>query len=103
MIDNNDIKDVVSQLTEKCGEVETIYLFSNKISTSGELISFKLSIIVSDAVESISELECRMYMEVDCDKPYDLVLYKRSEYEKLKNEIGTFAWKIENSGTVLYG
>ena len=42
-------------------------------------------------------------MEVDSDMPYDIVLYTRKEFDELKDDEGTFAWKIYNSGAVLYG
>ena len=95
MTNNPEIQGVVSKLIEKCSDIETIYLISNKISTNGTLTSFKLSLI--------SELECRLYMEVDSDMPYDIVLYTRKEFDELKDDEGTFAWKIYNSGAVLYG
>ena len=43
-----------------------------------------------------------LYLNVDCELPFDMVIYRRSEFDKLKSEIGTFAWKINNSGAVLY-
>ncbi|MDE5917774.1 MAG: hypothetical protein K2G62_06585 [Oscillospiraceae bacterium] len=103
MTNNPEIQGVAAKLIEKCSDIEKIYLISNKISTNGTLTSFKLSLIVKDEVESISELECRLYMEVDSDMPYDIVLYTRKEFDELKDDEGTFAWKIYNSGAVLYG
>lgn len=102
MTDNEIIKNTAALLAKE-QSIEKIYLISNKISTSGELTSFKLALIVNDSVKSISELECRLYMETDSELPYDIVLYKTSEWDELKDEIGTFAWKINNSGVLIYG
>lgn len=102
MEDNINILNVSEEIKKICSP-SAIILISNKINTSGDLVSFKLLIIVSDNVTSTSELECEMYMKIDSDVPFDLVLYKQSEWDSLKNEIGTFAWKINNSGVYIYG
>lgn len=103
MKNNPYIKKLVSSIAEHCDELIKIYLISNKIDTNGELTSFKLALIVRNSIESNSELECRLYLNIDCELPFDLVIYREDEFEKLKGEIGSFAWKINNSGTVLYG
>ena len=80
-----------------------IYLISHKINpATGALISFKLALIVPDDTPNISELECYLYTEVDCCYPYDLVLYKETEWESLSQDPRTFAWSIRENGTVLY-
>lgn len=86
------------------GKPIRIYLISHKSNhTTGELISFKLALIVRNDTQSISELECFLYTAVDCDYPYDLVLYKESEWETLSEDPRTFAWSIKETGRVLYG
>ncbi|MBE6841263.1 MAG: hypothetical protein E7510_00335 [Ruminococcus sp.] len=102
MSENEFIKNAASEIHQICDPINII-LVSNKINTAGEIVSFKLAVIVKDDTASISELECSLYMKVDSEIPYDLVLYTVSEWDKLKNEIGTFAWKIYNTGAYLYG
>ncbi|MDO5560413.1 MAG: hypothetical protein Q4F95_12570 [Oscillospiraceae bacterium] len=102
MVDNDIILGVSEEIQKLCRPT-AIILISNKINTSEELVSFKLLVIVDDSCASTSELECAMYMKIDSDVPFDLVLYKQSEWDCLKNEIGTFAWKINNSGVYIYG
>ncbi len=81
-----------------------IYLISHKTNhATGELISFKLALVVRDDTPNLSELECFLYTAVDCDCPYDLVLYKQSEWETLSADSRTFAWSIKETGSVLYG
>ena len=89
MKDNPYIKKLVNNIAEHCNELKKVYLIS--------------IIIVDNSVENNSELECRLYLNIDCELPFDLVIYREDEFNKLKCEIGTFAWKINNSGTVLYG
>lgn len=102
MIENEKIKYVADSIIDVCSPSK-MFLISNKISTTGELTSFKLCIIISDSVASVSEMECKLYMDVDSDIPFDLVIYKNSEWEELKDDIGSFAWKINNTGTLIYG
>ena len=87
----------------KLGKPLKVYLISTKTNQgTGELISFKLALIVSDETPNISELECFLYTAVDCDYPYDLVLYKQKEWETLSQDPRTFAWSIRETGGVLY-
>ena len=102
MTENQDILHVTEEIAKDCSPLAVI-LISQKHNLTGDVTSFKLGIIVSDDVKSISELECKLYLKVDSEIPYDLVLYKLSEWNSLKNEIGTFAWKINNSGVFVYG
>ena len=87
----------------KLGKPLKIYLISSKVNhITDELISFKLALIVSDETPSISELECFLYTAVDCDYPYDLVLYRQKEWNTLSQDPRTFAWSIRETGGVLY-
>lgn len=102
MSDNELITRTADEIKSICSPLNII-LVSNKVNTDGELVSFKLVVVVNDSAGEISDLECRLYMEIDCDIPFDLVLYKESEWNKFKNDIGTFAWKIYNTGAYIYG
>ena len=102
MSDNQLINRIADEVKRIC-EPQSIILVSNKVNTEGELVSFKLVVIVPDSDETIADLECRLYMQIDSDIPYDLVLYKQSEWDQFKNDIGSFAWKIHNTGAYIYG
>lgn len=95
-----EIQAVAAAIGELCSP-KRIYLVSRKENTAGELVSFKLALVVSDRVESISEQECALYAQVDCDYPFDLVLYRESEWNTLCADQRTFAWKIAQNGSVL--
>ena len=84
------------------GKPLQIYLISHKTNpATGQLISFKLALIVRDETPNISELECFLYTAVDSEYPYDLVLYRKSEWETLSKDNRTFAWSIRENGSVL--
>ena len=102
MRENPLINSIAKSIAEKCSP-QKIILISYKTNNDSELTSFKLALIVDDNTESMPELECSLYMEIDSDIPYDLVFYTVSEWNSLKDNEGTFAWKINNTGAVLYG
>ena len=97
---NNHVLELIEQIKRECNPVQII-LISNKINTKDELISFKLCIIVND-VPSVAELEGELYMKLDCEIPFDLLVYNLSEWEELTAVVDTFAFKVKNAGVVLY-
>lgn len=103
MKDNKHIKELMQKLLDFCKEIRKIYLISIKVNTSEELTSFKLGLIVDNSIKSTSELAASLYFNIDCELPFDFVIYRQEEFDELKDEVGTFAFKINNSGTVLYG
>lgn len=82
---------------------KSIILISKKVNNQNELTSFKIAVLVSDDISSISELECKIYLDVDSDISYDIVIYKTSEWLYLKEDTSTFAYKIYSQGVWLYG
>ncbi len=103
MKENPIIKTTSELLLKNCNSIKKMFLISFKVDNESNLTSFKLALILDDETENLPELECRLYLEVDCDVPFDMVIYRNSEFDRLKTEIGTFAWKIDNSGAMLYG
>ncbi len=95
------IQAVADAIVQQCSPLK-IYLVSEKRDITQSLVSFKLALIVPADAGNISELECMLYANIDSDYPYDLVLYKITEWETLRSDNRTFAWKIEQTGSVLY-
>lgn len=96
--------DIIASFTSEIVAISRplkAYLVSKKVNTKGELVSFKICLIVED-VASTAELEGELYMKTDCAVPCDILIYNRSEWEELTLDYGTFAWHISNSGEVLY-
>ena len=103
MKDNKFIKELVQKLVDFRHEITRIYLISVKVGTSGNLKSFKLGLIVDDCIKSTSELAASIYFNIDSELPFDIVIYTQTEFYKLNKDVGTFAYKIVEAGTVLYG
>jgi membrane glycosyltransferase len=96
------IKDVADSV-KGLSHAEKIILISRKFNTGNELTGFKLCVIVGDEVESLSELEAKLYMTIECEIPFDLVMYQKSKWNSMRKDTGSFAWKICDIGTVIYG
>jgi hypothetical protein len=101
-----DVEKEVQAVAESIGEKyqpKSIVLISKKVNNRGDLTSFKIALLVSDDITSVSELECKIYLDVDSDIPYDIVIYRISEWLYLKEDVSTFAYKIYSQGVWLYG
>jgi hypothetical protein len=100
------IEDTIQQVSNTIGERYSprgIVLISKKVNNHGELTSFKVALLVDDDITSVSELECKIYIDVDSDIPYDIVIYRVSEWLYLKEDTSTFAYRIYSQGVWLYG
>lgn len=98
---NQLIDEVTKQVVELCAPV-SIYLATYKQNLKGELTAFKLLVVVND-VKTVSTVEEKIYMTVDCDIPYDIIVYNLSVWDNLVDDYGTFAHKVFENGDKLYG
>lgn len=94
------IEQVVEEIVKAVGP-EKVILISRKLSLSGEeLGSFKLCVVLEDGDKEAAER--KIYTTVDSDIPFDVVIYHRADFENYAQMLGAFAWKIANTGRVLY-
>lgn len=90
-----------------CGRIISAFrprraiLFSVKHSPSGSAKSFKLCLVIDTPDKAAAEKE--IYLQIESDIPYDIILYTPSEWETLLGEKGSFAGIIEREGRLLYG
>ncbi|MDR0918668.1 MAG: hypothetical protein LBM93_05390 [Oscillospiraceae bacterium] len=96
----DNINIVVEEILNNA-DVKKIILISKKIDVQGGLQSFKLCVVVE--TDNVSQTEEQLYMQIDCDINFDLILYNTADWERLSKEHGAFAWKIKQTGAVLYG
>ena len=94
------ISEILENVLSICNPIK-ILLISKKYDASGQLSSFKLCVIVEDSVD-LDEIESQIYLELDCENPFDVILYTLSEWEEICEENGSFANKIQKSGVLLY-
>ena len=100
MIENPIIINLVEQILDLCNP-HKIILFNKKFDLYENLTSFKLCVIVPDDVDVI-ELESRLYLELECENPFDVLIYKESEWKNHSEDETSFAGKMSKSGVVLY-
>jgi len=92
------LREFAKKITAICTPDE-IFLFSHKTGQDGLLISFKLCIVVSEC--DSEELENRLYLDLESDVPFDLLVYSKSEWEMLLKKGDSFASQIKRTGRVL--
>jgi len=94
------VHDLASRIVALCSP-EEIWLYSRKADFSGATTSFKLCLVVDtdhkDAVEQ------QVYLELDCDIPYDLTVYTAEEWAAAGRNPNSFARSILTKGHKLYG
>ncbi len=77
-----------------------IYVYNQKTSTAGELSSVKLCVVIPDG--DSREVECRLYMELESDLPFDVLVYTEAEWQALLETRLSFAQHIRETGRLLY-
>lgn len=100
MTENPIIMNVVDQILDICNP-HMIILFNKKYDLFDNLTSFKLCVIVPDDVDA-NELECNLYLELDCENPFDVLIYRNSDWNNLREDEASFASTISKTGVVLY-
>lgn len=79
---------------------ETVLLASRKEAVDGSLTSVKLCVIINGG--DADEVERRLYIDIDSDLPYDVLVYTREEWDRLAEDPASFASRIRKTGRVLY-
>ncbi|MCL2034455.1 MAG: hypothetical protein FWG94_06955 [Oscillospiraceae bacterium] len=94
-----EITDVVLNIT-KAFKPDKIYLFSNKLGSKGKTAGFKLCVIIE--CEDRDEIQREIYRSIDCEVPYDIVLYTPEEWSELTKRKGSFAQKVFETGALVH-
>lgn len=95
------IKDMIEDIVKICDPLQ-IFLVSAKENSKGEVIRFKLCIVVGDQYVSRSDLESEILLKTDCPVPCDIIVYTISDWNECLDDDFSFAYRIENEGNVLY-
>ena len=79
---------------------ECIILFSRKQDTQGGLTAVKLCVVISGG--DARKAEQQLYMQLDAEMPFDILVYTKEEWERLLATPLSFAGRIRQMGSVLY-
>lgn len=92
------IQEVVQALS--CmEEVQRVYLFRMKTDSNG-LASFKLCVVFQTSEKQ--KAETQIYRDIDCDIPFDVILYTPQEWAAQENMAYSFANRVKKEGYLLY-
>lgn len=95
------IKDMIEDIVKICDPLQ-IFLVSAKKNSKGEVIRFKLCVVVDDKYENHAELESEILLKTDCPVPCDILVYNVSDWNDCLDDDFSFAYRIENEGNVIY-
>jgi hypothetical protein len=93
------IKQVCDEIVAKFSP-ERVYLFNVKHDLEDEPRGFKLCIVVDK--DDNRSIEKRIYLEVESDIPFDILVYTSGEWDGLISQHDSFAKRITEKGTIVY-
>jgi len=100
----NGLSPEIQIVAEKLVEMlhpSVIYLYNQRVSAVGHTTGFKLCVVAS--LQDKRKAEHCAYMEIDCDVPFDLLLYTPEEWADITARKDSFAAKIQRTGKIVYG
>lgn len=96
-----EIDNIKGQIISQYGPAKIILFGSQTKGTATSKSDIDLCIIKD--TENKRELLTEMYVNIESNKPFDLLLYTKSEWEQCINDSTSFAYLINTKGTVIYG
>ena len=98
-----ELSDTVECVSKKIVEMlapRSIYLYNQRIGACGQTSGFKLCVILS--TQDKAKVERDIYLHIDCEIPFDVIIYTPEEWEALASRPDSFACKIKQTGKVVY-
>jgi len=98
---NGEVKRICDEIVRLCAPGLVILYGSKLDGATGDLREVSMCVVVDgDDAEGI---ERALYMGIDSDLSYNLILYTRQQWIDLTADEQSYACKIMRKGTVLYG
>lgn len=98
---NKETDSIKKQIIEKYNPKEIILFGSVAKGLFREHSDIDLCIIMDTTNKR--ELLTNLYIDIESNIPFDLVLYTIEEWENCKNDKSSFAYSIVNTGVKIYG
>ncbi len=96
-----NIREVVDEILTCCAPRRVI-LYGEKVTAgSRDLKSADLCIVLDQFDKRV--LLNELYLKVDMPIPVQFLLYKTEDWNTMLRDSGSYAYAIEQKGTVLYG
>ncbi|HEX2938824.1 MAG TPA: hypothetical protein VHO66_07895 [Ruminiclostridium sp.] len=97
---SENIKNVCRDIV-KTFQPEKVILYNVKRSVGGEIRGFKICVIIE--TKNRFDTEKHIYLDIDSDIPFDVLVYTPQEWDKLISEKSSFACRIIKEGTYIHG
>lgn len=96
-----EIEDVKEQIIERYRPLKIILFGSCARGIARADSDIDLCIIYQ--YENKKEQLLDMFINIECDRAVDFILYRQEEWDRYIEDLGTFASLIKREGIVLYG
>ena len=97
----SEIDNIAKQFVEIYNPYKLILFGSQAKNKSTSKSDIDLCVITQTADKRTSLTD--MYLNIECDKPFDLLLYTPDEWERNVSDHTSFAYRINKEGVVLHG
>lgn len=94
------VRKVSDEILRRFGPQEMI-LYNLKRDVSGDVSSFKICVVAP--TQDKFETEKQIYLGIDSEVPFDVLIYTPEEWRMLRDEKGSFAYRIIRKGQYIYG
>lgn len=99
LIQNPHVQELIESVASLCSP-RKIYIFSMKYDLRQNVTGFKLCVVADTADKR--KLEQDIYLTLDCEIPYDVVIYTSEEWEQFSGSGHSFAHSILEKGVLVY-
>lgn len=97
----NEINSIKEQIVSRYDPLK-IVLFGSQ-SRGNATRTSDIDLCVVKDTNNKRELLTDMYLNIESNMPFDLLLYTEAEWGKYVNDVSSFAYLINKKGTVIYG
>ncbi len=93
------VQEVLEQVIS-VADPDFVFMYNCKYELDGDLKSFKLCVVCdyTDKRRLLSDI-----FDVDCDVPFDILLYTKEQFQALRDDTEAFANRVCTKGKMLYG
>jgi hypothetical protein len=96
----NEVEHILSAILKICDPVAVI-MYGKKYDVSSDKIKSADFCLIIDSLPK-DELLKRIYVEVESDIPYNVLIYTADEWEEMTGDPLSYASRISEKGTVIY-
>ena len=97
----NEINSIKEQIVSHYAPSKIVLFGSQAKGTATKKSDIDLCIIKD--TDNKRDLLTEMYLNIESNKPFDLLLYTEDEWNQCVNDTTSFAYLINRKGTVIYG